>query len=258
MRIKQRVKTSGEHLERSLDRLQHVMQQSNLAAKARANREKTVERKEDAAVNWGKEDTQFTNRGQRLLPNAKELPSGSSQQVNHVMSKAGSPSRQPITETNRLGANSPDELPLREMQSVAARAVYKMVPLSTPTAVHDQLACYFVTSTELSTPSWRVQSGHMQVPEDKKTDVCLSAMGKCKARKQSKVCFDPWDCELVCPSGSEGLVVDVVSSLKESIALPVLLRTPLRTLEVTISPRYLLHGKRTSILRRLNLSVELD
>jgi len=246
MRIKQRVKTSGEHLERSLDRLQHVMQQSNLAAKARANREKTVERKEDAAVNWGKEGTQFTNRGQRLLPNAKELPSGSSQQVNHVMSKAGSPSRQPITETNRLGANSPDELPLREMQSVAARAVYKMVRIRWFRSL--RLPLYMTSS--LSTPSWRVQSGHMQVPEDKKTDVCLSAMGKCKARKQSRVCFDPWDGELVCPSGSEGLVVDVVSSLKESIALPVLLRTPLRTLEVTISPRYLLHRKRTSILRR--------
>ena len=55
--MKQRVKTSREYLDRSLDRLQHVMQQSSLAAEARANRKKTVEREEDAAMNWGKEDT---------------------------------------------------------------------------------------------------------------------------------------------------------------------------------------------------------
>ena len=37
--IKQLVITSRKRLERSLDRLQHVMQQSNLAAKARTKRE---------------------------------------------------------------------------------------------------------------------------------------------------------------------------------------------------------------------------
>ena len=80
-------------------------------------------------------------------------------------------------DSSERGEN-PGEFHVREMQNLAARAVNKMVPRYMPTTVHDQPACYFVTSTELSTLSWKVQSGHMQVPGDGKADMCPSAMGE--------------------------------------------------------------------------------
>jgi len=51
-------------------------------------------------------------------------------------------------------ANSSDELPVREMQSAAARAVYQMVPLSMSTAVSP---AHYVESS----PLWKTRGVHV-------------------------------------------------------------------------------------------------
>ena len=95
-----------------------------------------------------------------------------------------------------------------------------MIPLSTPTGVRYQFACYVGTNTELSTSSWRKRSRNTQVLREKKADVGPAARGECKTNTKNRVSFDWPDSELACPSDGKDIVSDDVSSVRGNIIIP--------------------------------------
>ena len=103
--------------------------------------EKTGERKEGAVVNGGHGDTPFNRRSESPSASAREehLFSNNEEQGHLALFKSGTSRRWQIADSKR-GENSSGELHTSEMQSVAARAVFQMVPLAeSSTAV--ALAC---------------------------------------------------------------------------------------------------------------------
>ena len=87
-------------------------------------------------MNGGDGDTSVTQRGQRLISDAQEELFS-----NNV--KTGSSRRQQSMDSSGMGKNFSGELHAREIQSVAARAVYQMVPLSASTVIPMPPTCPF-------------------------------------------------------------------------------------------------------------------
>ena len=93
--------------------------------------EKTGERKEGAVVNGGHGDTPFIRGGESPSASAREeqLFSNNEEQGHLALFKSGTSSRRQIADSRR-GEISSGELQTSDMQSVAERTVFQMVPLA--------------------------------------------------------------------------------------------------------------------------------
>ena len=132
--IKQQLREFGnmeKRLDGRMEGMQHKMLQLRPAVETGAKGEKTGERKEGAVVNGGHGDTPF-NRGNES-PSAcareEQLFSNNEEQGHLVLFKSGTSSRRQIADSRR-GEISSGELYSSDMQSVAERTVFQMVPLA--------------------------------------------------------------------------------------------------------------------------------
>ena len=132
--IQQQVEEYGEMKERLDGRMEgmlHEMLQLRPAVETGARGEKTGERKEGAVVNGGYGDTPFNRGSESPSASAREeqLFSNNEEQGHLVLFKSGTSSRRQIADSRR-GYISSGELHSSDMQSVAERTVFQMVPLA--------------------------------------------------------------------------------------------------------------------------------
>ena len=101
------------------------------AVETGAKGEKTGERKEGAIVNGRHGDTAFNRGSESPSASAREeqLFSNNEEQGHLALFKSGTSNRRQVAGSRR-GEISSGELHTSEMQSVAARTVFQMVPLA--------------------------------------------------------------------------------------------------------------------------------